>query len=369
MKFLLSLLILFFIMFPVCPVLADTTYIIKKHDNPSTIAKKFNVSAREIVELNDLNPRRLTPGMHIMIPTVHVEVIHDEINDENRTPVTTQGEETLSPVGHENRTHIVKKGDTLLKLARTYSVTAAALKEMNHLSSSKIVIGQKLIIRQGEPLEYRVRKGDSLSAIARKFDTTVHTLRELNSLDTDTIRPGETLQISRMNEPESSYKNYKAILSQGTSPDSSVADTAQSMQNEPGLRQTLVRFAKQLLNIPYRFGGNSLLGIDCSAFVQKAYRIIGIHLPRSAREQFIEGNPVEKNDLSIGDLVFFRTYASFPSHVGIYLGDNLFIHASSQRKKVTIDRLDTPYFYKRFIGAKRLLDKNENGTTGLQDES
>jgi cell wall-associated NlpC family hydrolase len=362
-----SLLILFLIMFLVCPVRADTTYIIKKHDNPSTIAKNFGVTARDIIELNDLNPRRLKPGMQIMIPVAHVEVIHDEINEENRTSVTTQGEKTLSPVGYKNHTHIVKKGDTLLKLARTYSVTAAALKEINHLSSSKIVIGQELMITQADPLVYRVRKGDSLSAIARKFDTTVHTLRELNSLDTDTIRPGETLQVSHLNEPETSYKNYKAILSQGTSSDFSEADTAQSIQNEPGLRQTLVRVAKQLLNIPYRFGGNSHLGIDCSAFVQKAYRIIGIHLPRSAREQFTEGDPVEKTDLSIGDLVFFRTYAPFPSHVGIYLGDNLFIHASSQRKKVTIDRLDTPYFYKRFIGAKRLLDKN--GKTGLQDES
>ena len=75
------------------------------------------------------------------------------------------------------------------------------------------------------------------------------------------------------------------------------------------------------------------MGIDCSAYVQKVYKLIGIELPRSARLQFKEGEIVDRDSLSIGDLVFFRTYASFPSHVGIYLGNDLFIHASSKGKK------------------------------------
>jgi cell wall-associated NlpC family hydrolase len=85
--------------------------------------------------------------------------------------------------------------------------------------------------------------------------------------------------------------------------------------------------------------------------------MIGINLPRSARQQFQEGNPIDKAELSIGDLVFFRTYAPFPSHVGIYLGDDLFIHASSAKKRVTIDSLTTPFYLKRFIGAKRVIEK------------
>jgi cell wall-associated NlpC family hydrolase len=113
------------------------------------------------------------------------------------------------------------------------------------------------------------------------------------------------------------------------------------------------------MNIPYKFGGNSILGIDCSAYVKKVYNLLGMDLPRTAREQFNEGEAIDKEELSIGDLVFFRTYASFPSHVGIYLGNNLFIHASSEGKKVKVSNLDAPYYLKRFIGAKRLLN-NEN---------
>jgi cell wall-associated NlpC family hydrolase len=88
--------------------------------------------------------------------------------------------------------------------------------------------------------------------------------------------------------------------------------------------------------------------------VQKVFGLLDIVLPRTAREQFRLGKRVCREDLSIGDLVFFRTYAKFPSHVGIYLGDNRFIHASSTDRKVTIDRMDAPYYFKRFIGGRRL---------------
>ena len=115
-----------------------------------------------------------------------------------------------------------------------------------------------------------------------------------------------------------------------------------------------------MLDIPYKFGGSTTLGIDCSAYVKKAYGLLDIELPRTAREQFKTGEAVEKEQLSAGDLVFFKTYASFPSHVGIYIGNNLFIHASSMAKKVTIDNLDAPYYMKRFIGAKRLLGEGES---------
>jgi len=74
------------------------------------------------------------------------------------------------------------------------------------------------------------------------------------------------------------------------------------------------------------------------------------------------GESVSKEELSMGDLVFFRTYASFPSHVGIYMGNNLFIHASSKNRKVSIDSLDAPYYFKRFIGAKRVFKDEMNET-------
>lgn len=117
----------------------------------------------------------------------------------------------------------------------------------------------------------------------------------------------------------------------------------------------LIINALKMIDIPYKFGGTSLIGIDCSALVQKIFSIVNIQLPRTAKEQFTSGIPVEKEDIDTGDVLFFKTVASLPSHVGIYLGNKLFIHASPMVGRVMIESLDSPYYAKRFIGAKRIL--------------
>jgi cell wall-associated NlpC family hydrolase len=264
---------------------------------------------------------------------------------------------------NESVYHIVDKGDTLSTIAKKYSVPVPELREMNDLGSSKLKIGQRLLLKHTNPKSYTVKKGDSLYQIARRFDADLDELREINNLDTDSLKPGQQILLEHEKDPEMP-KQYEAIISQGVQSE----ELVQAEPENEGLHGKLVLFAKKLLNIPYRFGGNSLFGIDCSAYVQKVYSLIGVNLPRSAREQFTEGDPIDKSELSIGDLVFFRTYASFPSHVGIYLGNNLFIHASSRSKKVTIDSLDTPYYTKRFFGAKRIIEMKDGkdipGTDG-----
>lgn len=115
--------------------------------------------------------------------------------------------------------------------------------------------------------------------------------------------------------------------------------------------QTAARF----LGIPYRFGGESADGIDCSSFVQQVFHANQIDLPRTAREQINVGSEVAPGDLRKGDLVFFQTYASYPSHVGIYLGDGKMIHASSGKGEVTISDMNSDYYRPRYLGAKRVI--------------
>jgi len=114
-----------------------------------------------------------------------------------------------------------------------------------------------------------------------------------------------------------------------------------------------------LLGTPYHYGGVSDKGIDCSAFVRKIYEsTASILLPRTAHEQFTVGKIVKRADLQFGDIIFFHTRKCiFVSHVGIYLGDNLFAHSSS-RYGVTISSLESTYYDKRFIGAKRITQKD-----------
>jgi cell wall-associated NlpC family hydrolase len=118
-----------------------------------------------------------------------------------------------------------------------------------------------------------------------------------------------------------------------------------------------VKVAKSFAGAPYRYGGNSVRGLDCSAFVKKMYEIFEVQLPRSAREQFCAGPRVSKNDLVTGDLVFFKTklFTHYPTHVGIYIGDNCFIHASSLfGRGVKVDCLGEAYFARTFVGAVRV---------------
>lgn len=112
------------------------------------------------------------------------------------------------------------------------------------------------------------------------------------------------------------------------------------------------------LGTPYYFGGTSERGIDCSAFTRQVfYTSASILLPRTASEQFKIGIPVKRESLEFGDLVFFHTRRhAYASHVGIYLGDNLFAHSSS-RYGVTVSSLESQYYSKRFIGARRLTTK------------
>lgn len=116
----------------------------------------------------------------------------------------------------------------------------------------------------------------------------------------------------------------------------------------------VVQNAMAYMGVPYVFGGSTPSGFDCSGFVMYVFRGAGISLPRTADVQYEVGTPVEKSELRAGDLVFFTTYTYGPSHVGISLGGDKFIHASSS-KGVTIDTLNRGYWISTYIGARRVM--------------
>lgn len=335
------------------------TYTVKNGDSLHTIAKKFDVPESGIKKVNNLKSGKLKAGAKLIIPDSKIY-------------------------------HIVKKGDTLKKIADKYSVSEKELKIINNLKTNKLKNGQQILVKKKsgdiedsrkafykekysrdteEEETYTVKKGDNIWRIAKRFDVSVDELKELNGLTNNSLKAGQKLVISRIaNEPKGpeDINSIKANYDRKATPiiTSARLEEVKELSNSKDLskmsiKERLILFAKKMLHLPYKFGGNGSFGLDCSAYVQKVYSIAGIELPRSAREQFTKGESVDKEDLAIGDLVFFRTYASFPSHVGIYLGNNLFIHASTRSKKITIDSLESPYYLRRFIGAKRLIDEDE----------
>lgn len=125
---------------------------------------------------------------------------------------------------------------------------------------------------------------------------------------------------------------------------------------QPDQADELVMVSLGLLDVGYRFGGtNPEAGLDCSGMVSYVVeQVSGQRLPRSAAEIAARTRPVDRSALRPGDLVFFNTQNRPYSHMGIYLGDDRFIHAPSSRGKVRLERLGSPYFRDRFDGGRSL---------------
>lgn len=129
---------------------------------------------------------------------------------------------------------------------------------------------------------------------------------------------------------------------------------------------SLLERAREYVGAPYRFGGASPRGFDCSGFVRFVFRGFGVALNRSSRAMATQGDEVQPGEFQPGDLLFFRTLGNRISHVGIYLGEGLFIHAGSRgapgTRGVRVARLDSSYYEKRLVSARRVVASN--GTDG-----
>ena len=371
---------------------ANTTHIIKQGDTLGAIAVKFGLnSSKDIIEFNNLDSTLIRVGQTIRIPSPSPEA-SIATNTDNKT--NDKEEKLFTETGFTN-TYKVKSGDTLSQIAEKFNVKTSKLKEANNLrNSDSIGIGQKLSVPETPKVSklkiqiYTVKKGDTLSQIARNFSVSVRNIKTANGLRTTRINTGDKLIIPttkttnnaiidyrvRSGDTLSSIaRKYSSTVTKIKRANNLIGDSIHTGQKlkvplklyvsksakEKILKDELIKVAKRYLGAPYKFGGTSTqTGIDCSAYVNKVFRTFNVNLPRTARDIYKKGQYVSKNNLEKGDLVFFATYAKYPSHVGIYIGNNKFIHASSISKKITIGSMNKSFYKKRYIGAKRISIKN-----------
>ena len=284
--------------------------------------------------------------------------------------------------GAAQTVHKVKQGDNLSSIAKKYHLSVDQLKSQNNLKSIKLSLGQTLIIKDdkertarnksqktniakkkqlqeievpvgendGEFIEYKVKKGDTIDKIATFFNVDREELIESNnlqSLKNKKLSPGRTILVPK-------------IIDEGEEEIVNLTNKPIKPWKNSDEKYMLVKVAKSFMGAPYKYGGTTVKGLDCSAYVKKIYEIFDIQLPRSAREQFQGRLKNKKEELAVGDLVFFKTkrYVKYPTHVGIYIGDGNFIHSSSGHGRigVKIDSLSSDYYTKAYTGATRIKD-------------
>ena len=217
------------------------------------------------------------------------------------------------------------------------SVQTAPLKQIDHTSIKPVQSNNYL-----DPIyptqNLPVLKNESVTQ-SRSFKASspasAPSILSRNGLQSQQVDP----VLSALTPPSSLQFKYAQILSQDVE---QLPDSLLLQQIDPWL------------GVRYRSGGNSVAGIDCSAFtatILSSYR--GIQLPRTSREQYRFCEQVNKSDLQVGDLLFFRTRGRSISHVGIYLGNDKFVHASSSNGVMVSDRKES-YFSARYVGAGRI---------------
>jgi len=211
---------------------------------------------------------------------------------------------------------------------------------------------------------YSVRPGDSLIKIAKHFGTSPESIKSANNLKTSKIKAGQILTIPRsksaavkketkpaaqtLSDPNQTY------MSAAPSPS---ADTDKGADSETApTRLRLVQAGFRLIGVRYRFGGSEQSGFDCSGLVKNLFSKFNIELPRSSQEQFKQGEKVNREDLEPGDLVFFSSGGTQPTHVGIYVGNNQILHAARKAKQVIVSDINKIWDTMRYLGARRVTD-------------
>ena len=175
----------------------------------------------------------------------------------------------------------------------------------------------------------------------------------------DSLQKAIAVDSSFVNDGEDELEDYEADTSKIDTKEifRKVTSSENTVDNDFGTsKEKILMEIIRWLNTPYKFGGNSKRGIDCSAFTKTVFKSsLNFDLLRSAREQFTQGEEIENaEDLKFGDLVFFNTRRRVrPGHVGIYLGDNIFAHSSS-KFGVIVSSLEQDYYNKRFMGGRRI---------------
>lgn len=336
----------------------DKTYTIKSGDTLSAIAVKHSTTVKKLKGWNNLKNDLIFPGQVIKVSSGSSDSsISTESITEDRTDSSSSDKSDVS----STNTYTVKSGDTLSKIANKHSITVSQLMSWNDLSNTIIYPAQVLKVTKpstngtsgstdssnssgsstATKTTYKVKSGDTLSKIARNYSMTVSQIKSLNDLTSDLIYVGQKLKISKEASDLPSVSNP-----------SSGSSSAQETIGNSTFTSKLISISKSLSGTKYVWGGTTPKGFDCSGFIHYVFNKAGHTMPRYTAEGYYNRSYYVDSPKP-GDLIFFSgTYKKGISHLGIYLGNNQFIHADNSGVRIT--STNNSYYKKHFECYKRL---------------
>ncbi|MEH7235868.1 peptidoglycan endopeptidase [Bacillus sp. JJ1562] len=326
---------------------ASSTYKVQSGDSLWKIAQKHNITVTQLKSFNNLTSDIIFPNQILKTDSTN------NATSNNTQPVTEKVVQI--PSTSTATTYTVKSGDSLSRIALAHKISLNELMQWNNLNSTLIFPGNVFVVSKPNTTEvptnstpqttekpqvetvqsatvYTVKSGDTLSRIALEYKVTVTNLKNWNNLKSDIIYIGQKLNIG-----------------DGAKVEAPVVETPPT--NISYNVDKLINVAKGLLGTGYAWGGSSPNGFDCSGFIYYAYNQAGLNINRYSSEGF-HMRSYYVNTPNVGDLVFFQgTYKPGISHMGIYIGNNEFIHASNDG--VVISNVNDSYWKKHFEGFKR----------------
>ncbi len=329
---------------------SSTTYTVKAGDTLSEIALKHSTSVSNLKSWNNISGSIIYPKQVLIVSKTSATV------DNNSSSSSSNSSSNNSSSASD--TYTVKAGDTLSGIAQKYNVTVSQLMSWNNKTKTLIYPNEVLKVYKSSasdsssssssgsssttaPTTYTVKSGDTLSVIARKYNLTVSQIKSQNGLSSDIIYIGQKLKLSTSADSMSSV-----------SKPSSGSTTAQTTIGNPAFTSKMISIAKSMMGTKYVWGGSSISGVDCSGFIYYVLNKAGHSISRYSAQGYYDRS-YYVNTPQPGDLIFFAgTYKPGISHLGIYLGNNEFIHADNQGVRIT--STSNSYYKKYFECYKRL---------------
>lgn len=324
------------------------SYKVKSGDSLWKIAQQHSTSVSTLKSINNLSSDVIYPN----------QVLKTSKSSSGSSSNSNSSNSSSNSNSSGSATYTVKRGDTLSGIASKHGISLYNLMKWNNLSTTLIYPGDKFVVSKngtsnsgssnsgsnsgssnngnsnsGSSKVHTVKSGDTLSALAKKYNTSVSNLKKWNNLNSSLIIVGQKLNVSSTGSSGNSSSNS-----------SSNADVDYNVDK-------LISTAKSLNGTPYVWGGSTPSGFDCSGFIYHVYNKAGKGISRTSSQGYFDRS-YYVNSPQKGDLVFFKnTYKSGISHLGIYIGNNQFIHAGSSGVQIT--SLDNSYWSKHFDSFKR----------------